>query len=463
MMSHESNDGGYRVKKDGTSRGLIIALSILTVAVLAVLILCLVLILNQTTVSEVLTKEELTENVETIDVGDKASVAAALRAWRFTDFDSRKFTSVETIFSNSYYKDLPENATLAKDTAHIFLENFYDKTDFENRTTYTDALISSYVLAVGDRYAAYRTAAEYEVYDGDMEGSYVGIGVTVEYSYVDGSMTVTALTPDSPAEEAGIQPGDRMYRVDGELISDLGYTGTIRKIRGLENTQITVTVLRGEEELSFTMTRRAFTEATVTHRINEDGIAYLRISQFKANTGTQFVAAMSAIKAEGARAVIFDLRANPGGYLTAVTEALDVLAPKGETIVSFGGYDAPIDSTSDEQLTIPAVVLCNGYTASAGELFTAALRDYAKLEKDPLDVTIVGTTTYKKGVMQNTYTLSDKSTVTLTVSVYNPPSGVNYDGVGITPDIVVENTDDGVDRQLKTAYSTLARKLRLPE
>ena len=457
-MSEDMQQDGYRAGRDRTSRGLVIALAVLFTAVLAILILCLVLALKKTTPAEMPSKEELTENIATVDISGRATVSAALRAWSFADFDTRKFSSVERIFAENYYKDLPDNATLAKDTATTFLERYYDTTDFGNRTTYTDALISSYVIAVGDRYAAYRTSEEYEIYDGDMEGTYVGIGVTVEYSYAEGTMTVTVVNPGGPAQVAGIALGDIIYKVDGELVSDLGYTGTVRKIRGKENTEVTVTVLRDGKELSFTMVRRSFTEETVTYEINEDKIAYIRITQFKANTGDQFVAAMDAIGKAGARAVIFDVRANPGGYLSSVITAIDALAPKGETIVSFGDYAKPVVSTDERQLTIPAVVLCNGYTASAGELFTAALRDYAKLAENPLDVTIIGTTTYKKGVMQTTYTLSDQSTVTLTISVYNPPSGVNYDGVGITPDVTVENTDDGIDRQLAEAYRTLAGK-----
>lgn len=449
----------YRAGRDRTSRGLMIALAVLFAAVLAVLITCLILVLNKTAPAQKHTKEELAELIETVDISDKTSVSAALRAFEFYDFDSRKLSAAERVFKESYYKDLPDNTTLAKDTARIFLDRYYDQTDVSDRTSYTDALVSSYVLATGDPYAAYRTSEEYEIYDGDMEGTYVGIGVTVEYSYADGSMTVTAVTPGSPAEEAGIVPGDLIYAIDGVTVAELGYTGTVHAIRGEENTAVTVTVQRDGAELSFAMTRRAFTEETVTYRIGDDGIAYLRITQFKANTGTQFVAAMDAVTEAGARAIVFDVRANPGGYLSSVITAIDALAPKGETIVSFGGYAAPVLSSSDRQLTIPAVVLCNGYTASAGELFTAALRDYAKLSENPLDVTVIGSTTYKKGVMQTTYPLYDQSTVTLTVSVYNPPSGVNYDGVGITPDIPVENTDDGVDRQLETAYRTLAEKL----
>ena len=461
-MSNEPKTDDYRVTKN-TSRGLVIALAVLIVAILAVLILCLVLALNKTSSSKVLSKEELSKNVGTIDVSDKANVAVALRAWGFTDFDSRKFTSVERIFAENYYKDLPENTVLAKNTAETFLEKYYDTTDFTNRETYTDSLISSYVLSVGDRYAAYRTASEYEVYDGDMEGTYVGIGVTVEYSYADGTMPVPVVNPGGPAEAAGIAPGDMIYKADGELISELGYTGTINKIRGAEGTEVTITVLREEKELSFTMIRRAFVEETVTYELDENQIAYLRVTQFKANTGEQFIAAMNELTEAGVRGIVFDMRGNPGGYLSAVTAALDVLAPQGEIIVSFDGYAAPVISSSDSQLTVPAVVLCNGYTASAGELFTAALRDYAKLEEHPLDVTVIGTTTYKKGVMQTSYSFSDGSALTLTISYYTPPSGVNYDGVGITPDIVVENTDDGVDRQLERAYSTLSQKLGITE
>lgn len=440
-------------------RGITVALAVVLLAVLSLLLVSVLLILHKDGPTPLHTKEELSSLVSTVSVEGKSTVTDCLRAWEFYDFDSGKLKRVESTFRTQYYKELPAVSALAEQTALTFLDTYYDTVDFENTASYTDALIASYVLSVGDRYAVYRTSDEYQLYSGDMSGSYVGIGVTVEYSRIKETMTVTLVSAGGPAEEAGIRVGDLIYAVNGAPVSELGYTETVNTIRGEEGTSLSVTVLREGEELTFSMLRRAFTEETVLFSMGEDGIAYIRITQFKLNTGTQFISAMDRAEEMGARAVIFDLRSNTGGYLTAVTEALDILAPKGETIVSFGDYAQPIVSKSERRLTLPAAVLCNGYTASAAELFTAALRDYADLTDAPLDVTVIGTVTYKKGVMQNTYTLSDGSTLTLTVAEYNPPSGKNYDGEGILPDRIVENTDSGNDRQRTEAERLLREKL----
>ena len=155
----------------------------------------------------------------------------------------------------------------------------------------------------------------------------------------------------------------------------------------------------------------------------------------------------------GVKAVIYDLRNNTGGYLSSVLNALDYVAPKGTTLASFSNdYDDDEVSKSSHSFLIPTVVICNEMTASAGELFTAGIRDLADMGH--LDATLVGTKTFGKGIMQSTFTLSDGSTITLTVAYYMPPSGKNYHEVGITPDVVVERTKDG-DVQLDAAYAAI--------
>ena len=148
------------------------------------------------------------------------------------------------------------------------------------------------------------------------------------------------------------------------------------------------------------------------------------------------------MKANGAVGIVYDLRSNPGGYLSSVVDILSYISPKGTTIASFSNdyADTMVDDDS-HSLTLPSVVICNERTASAGELFTAAMRDFDE-EFGYFDVTIVGTTTYGKGVMQSSFHLGDGSFLTLTVAYYNPPSGKNYDGEGITPDVpVAEDVD----------------------
>ena len=164
------------------------------------------------------------------------------------------------------------------------------------------------------------------------------------------------------------------------------------------------------------------------------------------------------MKANGAVAIIYDLRSNSGGLLLPAVNMLSYIAPKNTTIVSFtNGYSAPMKDNDSHSLSIPSVVLCNSRTASAAELFVAAMRDFdGKLGL--FDVTMVGVTTYGKGIMQATYMLDDGSSVTLTVAYYNPPSGENYHEVGITPDVIVDSSSAQLDEAYEQAKQLIKNK-----
>ncbi|GEM_PF-1674494 len=389
---------------------------------------------------------------------DYSYASQFLLAWGMPMFYAFKLMEIEERFSLTYYKadEIPTKYTLAKAVVDAYVTA--DETEAETIEDVTNGIIRTYVLGIGDKYAAYRTPVEYEEYDDDMSGTYVGIGIIVNYDYEEQTLTVSGFPDGSPAKEAGIALGDILFAVNGEEAKTLGYDTTIAKVRGVEGTEVTVTMQRGEEFLDFTVTRKTLPDNTVSYEIEND-IAYIRISQFKANTGELFKTAVDKAEADGAKAMIFDLRSNPGGYLDSVVEALSYTVPNGTPIASFSiGSYGTITAYDDHALTVPCAVLCNGYTASAGELFTAALRDYATEAFGLLDVTVIGTETYKKGVMQNTYVLSDESTLTLTVSYYNPPSGVNYDGVGIVPDVVLAY-DGGTDNQKACAVDLLTAKI----
>ena len=161
------------------------------------------------------------------------------------------------------------------------------------------------------------------------------------------------------------------------------------------------------------------------------------------------------MKESGAVGIVYDLRGNTGGYLHSVVDILSYIAPEDTTIVSFsGGYSEPETDTNSIEFLLPSVVLCNERTASAAELFTSAMRDFDELYGH-LEVTIVGKTTYGKGIMQRPYELGDGSTITMTIAYYNPPSGVNYNGIGITPDVIAES-----DSQLSTAYAEIHKLVK---
>jgi carboxyl-terminal processing protease len=291
-----------------------------------------------------------------------------------------------------------------------------------------------------------------------MSGSFVGIGITVQYNERDGIMLVMSVMEESAAEEAGLLAGDKIVAIDGKSLSELGYEGAVSAIRGEIGTDVTVSVERGTERLDLTATRRQITEKTVTYSIDEKKIGYIKLTGFKSNTAEQFRDAIDTVEESGCVGIVFDLRNNPGGYLNAVVDVIDYLVPDGTRIASYNDRDGESVFTADDghEINLPIAVIFNQATASAGELFSAAMRDYG--EMGILDTVSVGVTTYAKGVMQSTVSFMDGSTLTLTIAYYNPPSDVNYDGVGVIPDIEVTDSETW-DAQLEAAYSAINQKI----
>ena len=379
-------------------------------------------------------------------------VASRLEELGVPAFKHSKLKSVEVLYRDYYILDMPASEELAPLVAEHYFENYHEKIDTGSKNDVTDAVVRSYVAVIDDPYSFYRSSEEHKDYDATMSGTYFGIGVEVRWSAEDQTMTVTQLFDDGGAQEVGVKVGDLIISANGKLLSDIGYDAMIAEILGEIDTTVEITVLRGDEELSFTITRRKIVEKTVSYSIDENKIAYIKITSFKSNTPKQFNEAIDYIKSHGAVAVVYDLRGNGGGYLSALVDVVSHISPAGTLIASFSNGETSEWDTTFEQLALPTVVLCDEYTASAGELFTACMRDFGELEL--FEVAIVGTTTYGKGVMQRTFPFTDGSSLTITIAYYNPPSGENYDGIGITPDVVVELTDEG-DAQLDAAYEEI--------
>ena len=393
-------------------------------------------------------KETLEENVTRGSTSTYNFVWQYLNEWNFPTFTSSKLKSVEVTFRDNFYQQIPEASELSKTVALTFLEKCYDVVDLENEKAVTDAIIDSYVSSLGDKYSVYRTKDEYQNYSSGMSGNYTGIGVVVTESD-DGLILVKSVKNDGNAYEAGVLSGDIITSVDGISVAERGYRKSVDAISGDVGTTVTIVVDRGGQTITFTLTRRKLVDSSVTYSLN-DGIGYIKISSFKSNTDEQFIEAVDYMEENGAIGIIYDLRDNTGGYLSSVLNSLDYIAPKGTTLASFSNdYDKDEVSKSSHTYLIPSVVLCNGMTASAGELFAAGIRDLADMGH--LDATLVGTTTFGKGIMQSTFTLSDGSRITMTVAYYMPPSGINYHGIGITPDVEIERSETG-DGQLDAAY-----------
>lgn len=309
----------------------------------------------------------------------------------------------------------------------IFRQNYLFDLDEEELQT---AIAQGYVEGTGDRYAAYLTQDQSENRTTKYEGKSYGIGVSCTQYPDSQALYVTLVHEGSPAEAAGVQAGDVILAVNGVMAEEVGYSQAVALIQGEEDTTCTLTVSRAEETLELSANRAEYTSTTVTSHMIDD-IGLVRIYSFAANTEEQFKTAYHSLTGQGATALVIDLRNNLGGTLESTESILDFLLPEGNLYTTVYKDGREEEHPSDANcVSLPMAVLVNGNSASASELFAGAMQDFGAAK-------LVGTKTYGKGVMQNTYTLKDKSSVVLTFAYFNLPNGENYDGVGITPNVEV--------------------------
>ncbi len=305
------------------------------------------------------------------------------------------------------------------------------------------AVIRGYLSAIGDKYALYMTSSEYETYLAEQKGSAVGIGIHVIYDAESGIMEVINVFPDSPAEAADIMSGDIIDAVEGQKLSEIGYYEALDRIRGEKGTTVNLTIRRGDVEIPVTCERQDVkTVSVLSHVFAADSeVGVIRITEFNGTTPEQFQAAVEDLQGKGCTKFVFDLRNNPGGELNSILEVLDYLLPEGPLAHIYYKKGDDAHYTSDAScLNVPVAVLINGQTASAAELFTAALRDYA--DKGMYQATLIGLNTYGKGILQSFFRLKDNSAFKISVGRYDPPYGENYDGIGIAPDIEVALSEE---------------------
>lgn len=335
-------------------------------------------------------------------------------------------------------------------------ENYYSEELDEEALM--NGILKGYVAGLDDPYSTYMTAEEYSAKMTRESGQTIGIGVTVTKAD-DGMIQVVSVQENSPAEEAGVQPEDRIIAVDGASVAELGYDMAVDHVKGDEGTTVSLTIDRGGKELKLRITRKSYEVVTVHSQMLEGQIGYIRISAFRENTVEQYRDALDGLVANGARGLIFDVRNNGGGLLSALSEMLDPLLPEGTiaTATYQGGNTETVVTSDAEELNLPMAVLVDGNSASAAELFSASLRDFGKAK-------LVGTTTYGKGVMQVTRKMEDGGGLTLTVATYQTVLSECYQGVGLTPDIEVEASEEtdveamdaATDPQLAAAISLLS-------
>ena len=323
-----------------------------------------------------------------------------------------------------------------------------------------NAIAKGYISGLGDPYAQYFTAEEYQEYLDSSAGVKVGVGLTVGVDENDRAI-VKKVYSGSPAEAVGIKENDELVKVDGKAVSEVGIQAAAELLKGEIGQKVLLTVRRGEQELAFNMELKHFETISVTGEIINN-IGIIRITEFNNNTYEQFAGLLEDYQGRNVAGLVFDVRNNSGGTLEAVAKILDVLLPTG-TLVTAEYKDGTTEVlyTSDaNDVKLPMTVVANGGTASAAELFTAALRDYQK-------ASFIGTQTYGKGIMQNTQKLTDGSAIRITVAKYNPPKSGNFDGVGLAPDkevtLSAEETiriglDNENDPQIKAAMAEVLAK-----
>lgn len=297
-----------------------------------------------------------------------------------------------------------------------------------------EGMYAGLLASLGDPYSGYFSAENYQRLKESSEGKYTGVGMILEQSKETGEIKVAECYADSPAAAAGIKAGDIIYKVGGELASQMDLTVMVNRIKDKVTQELQMTIKReGETELlEVTITPETIEVPVVSYRLLENQIGYLQIDEFTEGTSDQFKTGYDGLKEQGMKGLVVDLRNNPGGLLTSVCDTLEQILPEGMIVYTEDKYGNREEHTCEGKtpIQIPMVVLVNEESASAAEIFAGAVKDHGV-------GTLVGTTTFGKGIVQKIYPLDDGSAVKLTVSKYYTPNGVNIHGTGIHPDVEV--------------------------
>lgn len=315
------------------------------------------------------------------------------------------------------------------------------------------------LAALDDPYSEYYTAEELTALMNQTEGIYYGIGAYVGLDSVTALPKISGIIEGTPAEEADLRPDDLIYQVDDKSMYGLSLTEAVSLIKGPEGTVVKLTIVRvGESDyLEISVPRRKVESPTVNFKMLDEEIAYIEITEFDDVTVDQFADALAMAKGSDMKGLILDLRSNPGGSLSAVVDIARMILPKGLIVYTEDKNGERLEYRCDgsRKLQVPLVVLVNGNSASASEILSGAIQDY-KLG------TLVGTTTFGKGIVQQIISLKDGSAVKLTISSYFTPNGRNIHGTGIEPDVecvfdgeTYYSTEDRYDNQLEKAKEVL--------
>ena len=326
----------------------------------------------------------------------------------------------------------------------------------------TEGIYKGLLEALDDPYSEYYTAEEFEEQMSSYEGVYYGIGAYISLDEATNLPKIASVIKGTPAEEVGLHNNDLIYMVDGTKTYGMKLDEAVGMIKGPENTEVKLTIIRSGEQMEIQVTRRRVETPTVESKMLENDMGYLQIASFDDVTYKQFMTALSELKESGMRGMILDLRANPGGNVDTVVEIARNILPEGLVVYmeDKSGKRVNYNCKGDNELDVPLVVLVDMNSASASEILAGAIQDHKK-------GTLVGTTTYGKGIVQSVIPNKDGSAIKITVSSYYTPSGRNIHKIGIEPDVICEfdgqsyyNSENPVDNQLEKAKEVLSEMMK---
>ena len=323
--------------------------------------------------------------------------------------------------------------------------------------------IKGYVAGLGDKYSAYYTKEEMTDLMEDTNGNFVGIGVYLILDEEKNLVKIYGVIPNSPAEEAGVQAEDYITSINGVSFTGSELDKVADDLRGEEGSKVTFKVLRGTETLEFTVKRRKVEIVHVSGQVVEGNIGYIAVDSYDGKVAEQFETEYNNLVNKGIKALIVDIRNNGGGLVDQSVKMADYFLDRGTNILiekNNKDQETITKAKTEKKIKMPTVVLVNGYSASASEIFSAALKEKAD------NVTIVGSKTYGKGVIQGIYNLTDGSGLKLTIEEYFTPDHNSINKVGVEPDVVVDDyqytskLDTEKDTQYKKAVEILKEKIQ---
>lgn len=329
-----------------------------------------------------------------------------------------------------------------------------------------DIIYKAMVSGLDDKYAAYYTKDEYKDISEKTKGEFCGIGAYISQGKNDNYLKVAGVVKGGPAQKAGIKKGDIIVEVDGENIQGKDSSYAVSKMKGKKGTNVSISVMRkgNKKPITFNIKREVIHDNTVSYKMLDNNIGYISVSAFETVTKKQFKSAVDCLEKKNEKGLIIDLRDNGGGLLDTALDMLDQILPKKLVVYTKdkNGVAEEYYTKDDKEIKIPIVILVNGNSASASEVFCGALRDYGKAK-------LLGTKTFGKGIVQSSFAFRDGTGLKFTTSKYYTPKGINIHGTGFEPDIKVKSNgkmtalkESGykVDNQINAALDYLTITLK---